>query len=250
MDNDFPQELIRVQKFLAEAGVDSRRGCDALVAEGRVTVNDEVAVPGTRVAPERDRVTVDGHRIQNKIMRSAKRLVLMMNKPKGVLCTHGDPHGGRTIYELLPSIWQEQRLLCAGRLDKDSEGMVILTNDGDLVQQISHPSGGVIKRYRVQVHRPFNSELIPRLLRGVTREGERLYAHKVIPCPGGPESATRLEIHLQQGRKREIRRLLEAFGYFVKKLRRVQMGALELKHLAPGRARELKPYEVKRLFQQ
>lgn len=236
---------VRLQKFIADAGLCSRRAAEDMIRECRVTVNDEPAAIGMSVVPG-DRVRVDGITVGRK---PPPKLTLMMNKPKGVLCTNHDPHHVQTVFSLLPDDLLKARLFCAGRLDKDSEGMVILTNDGDLANRITHPSGGVIKRYRVMLNRPLDTSIIPRILKGVTREGELLYALKVIPAPAGPDKELRCEVHLQQGRKREIRRLFEAFGYHVKKLRRFQMGQLELKNLAPGMARPLKPKEIESLFQ-
>lgn len=238
------EPTLRLQKFLAEAGKCSRREGEAWIAEGRVEVNGETATLGQKIDPERDRVVVDGRRVQYRPDRQ-ERIVLALNKPRGVLCTHSDPFGGRTVFDLVPPEWMRGRLFCAGRLDKDSEGLVILTNDGPLNQRLTHPSGEVIKRYRVRIHRPFEPQDIPKLRRGVTREGERLSALKIIPAPGKDQEAQhRLEIHLNQGRKREIRRLLEAFGYLVERLERVQIGRFELKRLPRGAVRPLSQKEV------
>ncbi len=242
-----PAEGVRVQKFLADLGRCSRRLGEAWIREGRVEVNGVTATLGQKINPTRDVVTVDGRRIQFRAAPAT--LVLAMNKPKGIICTHDDPLGGRTIFDLLPAEFAEGRLLCCGRLDKDSEGLVILTNDGALNQRLTHPSNGVVKRYRVRVHRPFEREDIPKMLRGVTREGEHLFALKVIPAHGfGVEAKHRIEIHLQQGRKREIRRLLEALGYFVDRLERVQIGKFELKRLPPGAVRPLSQKEIAMLL--
>ncbi len=242
-----PEEsAVRLQKFLAANGLGSRRQAETCISEGRVTVNGKVAELGQRIDPERDRVVFDGRRIRQP--QTARKLVLMMNKPKGVLCTNHDPHHHLTVFSILPKELQGTRLFCAGRLDKDSEGLVILTNDGDLAHRITHPAGGVVKRYHVTLNRDFTPEKIPAMLKGVTREGELLYAKKIIPASKGPDFRKRVEIHLEQGRKREIRRLMEAFGFFVKKLKRYQMGKLVLKGMAPGAIRVLKPSEIECLF--
>jgi len=167
--------------------------------------------------------------------------VLMMNKPKGYLCTNRDDFGGQTVFELVPPPWNKLRLFCVGRLDKDSEGLLLLTNDGELANRVMHPSGGVMKRYEVQVNRPFDVTLIPRLLKGVKDEDEFLRFRKVMLAEGAPD---RLEIHLDQGRKREIRRLLEIFGFHVKRLRRFQVGELVLRRMPEGDCRLLSQKEI------
>lgn len=247
-ENDAEMAQVRVQKYLADCGFCSRRAAELMMAEGRVAINGELAQLGQKVLPGEDSVTVDGRQIRPP--RNQRHVVLMMHKPKGYLCTNHDPHGEKTVFELVPQPWSKERLFCAGRLDKDSEGLLILTNDGELANRITHPSGGVIKRYRVRVHRAFDPEIVPKMLRGITREGERLYAQKVIPATTGQDAEYRLEIHLSQGRKREIRRLLEAFGYYVKRLERFQMGKLVLKGVGPGSLRPLKPHEIEWLFKE
>ncbi len=237
---------MRLQKFLAEAGVASRRKAEEMIREGRVEVNGDLATIGMSVGPK-DKVQADGRTI--RLHKASRSLTLIMNKPKGVLCTNFDPHDAHTVFTILPEELQQERLFCAGRLDKDSEGMLILTNDGDLANRITHPSGGVVKRYRVMLNRPLDRAIIPKMLQGVTREGELLYALKIIPAPLGPDKELRCEVHLQQGRKREIRRLFEAFGYHVKKLKRIQMGKLVMKKLPPGAVRPLSQKELELLFQ-
>ncbi|WOO41652.1 pseudouridine synthase [Rubellicoccus peritrichatus] len=237
-------DTVRLQKYIADAGICSRRKAEEMIREDRVTVNGKPAEIGMSVR-QGDKVVVDGRGIGRKAPES---LTLMMNKPRGVLCTNHDPHHYKTVFTLLPSEYLKYRLFCAGRLDKESEGLVIITNDGALANAITHPSGGVIKRYRVLLNKPLETKHIEKLLNGVTREGERLYAEKIIPASHGPDKEMRCEVHLQQGRKREIRRLFEAFGYHVKRLNRFQMGQLVLKKLAPGMARPLKPEELESLF--
>lgn len=238
-------EPIRVQKFLSEQGVCSRRKGETLIEEGVVTINGKTAQLGDKVIPGKDVVKVEGQRVNAK---AQKRWVLLMNKPKGVICSHHDPHHSKTIYDLLPPELAGLKLICCGRLDKDSEGMLILTTDGELAQQITHPSGGIIKRYRIKLSRPFDTTLIPKLIRGVKREGDFLQAKKIVPATKGPEPERRLEVHLEQGRKREIRRMFEAFGYFVDKLERFQMGGLEMKRIPRGGIREITNRELDFLF--
>jgi len=239
-------EPIRVQKFLSEQGVCSRRKGETLIEEGMVTINGQTANLGDKVVPGKDIVKVEGQRVK---IKASKLWVLLMNKPKGVICSHGDPHHSRTIFDHLPPELAREKLICCGRLDKDSEGMLILTNDGDLAQRITHPSGELVKIYRVKLSREFDPALIPKLLKGVRREGDLLQAKKIIPASVGPDKERRLEVHLEQGRKREIRRMFEAFGYFVDKLERVQMGGLQMKRVPRGGVRELTHRELDFLFQ-
>lgn len=234
-------ETVRIQKYLSQAGACSRREAERLVAEGKVTVNGHVAQPGHAVRPGEDVVKI-GRRV---VAEPPRKVVLLMNKPRGFLCTNKDEFGGRTVFELVPPPWEKARLFCVGRLDKDSEGLLLLTNDGDLANRVMHPSGGVIKRYEVQLNRPFDPELTPRLLKGV-RDGEDfLRFRKVIQVEGSPD---RLEIHLDQGRKREIRRLLEVFGFHVKVLRRFQVGELVLRKMPAGDCRLLSQKEIAMIF--
>lgn len=237
---------IRVQKFLAEQGVASRRKSEDLIREGRVRINGRIAELGDRIDPQNDRVHVGSRSIQ--AVRKPQ-IVLVLNKPKGAVCTNQDERGAPTVFDLLPTYLRKERLFTAGRLDKDSEGLVVLTNDGDFAQQMTHPGGSVLKRYHVRVHRPFNPQDVPGLLEGRELEGELLRVDKVIPAKQGPDAERRLEIHLGHGRKREIRRILEAFGYFVKSLRRVQIGRYPLRGLGPGQYRKLGPREIKMLLQ-
>lgn len=237
---------VRVQKFLAEQGIASRRKAEDLIRDERVTINGKVAQLGDRVDPQEDVIRVG----RRRIMPTKKpQIVLALNKPRNVICTNQDERGATTVFELLPTYLRKERLFTAGRLDKDSEGLVILTNDGELAQKLAHPSQTIIKRYHVRVHRPFHEADIPRLLEGRTVEGELLQANKVIPAKQGPDFERRLEIHLDHGRKREIRRLLEDLGYFVKSLRRIQIGRLKLRGIGPGNFKKLGPREITLLLQ-
>lgn len=243
---DDSPEPVRLQKFLSEAGLASRRKAETIIEEGFVTVNGEIATLGCKVTPGVDDVRVDGQRVR---LPEDESVILLLNKPKGYICSHNDPHNAQTIYQLLPKDLQEKRLICAGRLDKDSEGMLILTNDGEAANAIMHPSFNLIKRYRVTLNRDFNPGLIPKMLEGVRHDGELLKAEKVIPDTKGQGAERRLEVHLSQGRKREIRRIFESLGYYVKKLRRIQIGNLAMRGMAPGEYRILRAKEIDLLFQ-
>lgn len=244
---------MRLQKYLASAGLCSRREAEEWIADGRVKVNGKVAQTGQSVTPGEDRVTV-GSRVVT--LDADDKVVLALNKPKGFLCTNVDSHGGRTVFELVPPEFVKKRLFCVGRLDKDSEGLLLLTNDGALANRIMHPSGGIVKRYRVTVNRAFDPTLIPKLLRGAKvrtepaveggKAGEEFLQFTHVGWT--PEAPEALEIHLSQGRKREIRRLLEVFGFFVKTLYRYRIGRFEMKKMPAGDCRKMTKKEVDLLF--
>lgn len=238
---------IRLQKFIASAGICSRRTAEELIANGEVTVNGQLAELGQRIQPEKDRVVVRGRRVN---LSTAAPMTVALNKPRNYLCSHHDPHHNRTIYELLPLEFGHRRFVCAGRLDLNSEGLVILTTDGDLANRLMHPSSQVMKRYQVTLNRPFPLENIPRLLKGVDFEGEFYKAEKAIPLKSGRAEATaEWEIHLDHGKKREIRRLFEAFGFYVKRLRRFQIGGLTIRRIPLGKTRVLTERDLRLLFQ-
>lgn len=235
----------RVQKIIAHAGICSRREAERLINEGKVRVNGKIAQLGDKALPDAP-IFVENKPILHKPDRP---VTLIMNKPKGYLCTNSDPFAEKTVFQLLQPEFQRLRLFCAGRLDKDSEGLLVLTNDGALANRISHPSAAIAKRYRVVLHRDFNKADIPKLLNGIEYEGDFLKAEKILPAPDINEGAARrLEVHLHHGKKREIRRLFEAHRYFVKKLVRVQIGGLVLKNIPKGGIKVLGQKDIGRLF--
>lgn len=238
-------ERVRLQKFMADEGVASRRQSEVMIEEGQVEVDGKIAELGTKVDPAKNVVTVNGKRIGGRGHKAT--LVLAVHKPRGYLCSNRDPHHERTVFTLLPPSLAKERLFCAGRLDKESEGLVILTNDGALSQRLTHPSNQIVKRYRVLLDRPFDLKHTRNLLQGITWEGERLKVEKVIPEKVTTE-IRRLELHLGHGKKREIRRLLIALGYGVKRLQRFQIGGLKLRGIASGRAKVLQEDEIEQLF--
>lgn len=235
----------RLQKLIANAGLCSRREAERLIEDGRVRVNGKIASLGDKA------LLSDDIFVNNKPLKkeTERNVTLVLNKPKGFTCTNSDPHAEQTVFELLPPDLQRQRMFCAGRLDKDSEGLLVITNDGDLAHRITHPSTQVVKRYRVVLHRDFDKGDIPKLLNGVDFEGDFLKAEKVIPAPAvGEGHARRLEVHLHHGKKREVRRLFEANRYFVKKLVRVQIGGIVLKNIPKGGIKILGKKDIERLF--
>ena len=238
-------EQQRIQKLIANSGFCSRREAERLISDGCVRVNGKVSELGEKACPSAD-IFVNNKPIRVKKERA---VTLVMNKPKGYLCTNSDPFADRTVFELLPADLQRQKMFCAGRLDKDSEGLLIITNNGELAHRVSHPSTCVTKRYRVVLHRDFEKSDIQKLLKGVDYEGDFLKAEKVITAPTlGEGSARRLEVHLHHGKKREIRRLFEANRYYVKKLVRVQIGGIILKNIPKGGIKILGKKEIDLLF--
>ncbi len=239
------QEPQRIQKLIAKAGICSRREAERIIENGNVRVNGKVAQLGDKATLE-DAIFVNNKPILRKEERS---ITLIMNKPKGLLCTNSDPHADRTVFDLLPPDLQRQRLFCAGRLDKDSEGLLVITNDGDLAHRLTHPSNQVVKRYLVILHSDFNKADTQKLLVGTEYEGDFLKAEKVIPAPQAGEGyQRRLEVHLHHGKKREVRRLFEANRYFVKKLVRHQIGSIVLKNIPRGGIKILSKKDIERLF--
>ena len=235
------EERIRLQKFLSQAEVCSRRKAEEMIADGLVRVNGKVAELGQTIVPSEDVVKIGSKTIS---AGARENVILMMNKPRGYVCSNLDPHNAQTVFQLVPAEYAQHKLFCVGRLDKDSEGLLLITNDGDLANKIIHPSSDIIKRYEVTLNREYDPALTPRLLKGVKDGEEFLRFTNVIRFPDGK----RLEIHLNQGRKREIRRLFEIFGFFVKTLVRFQIGGLVLKKMPPGDCRLLSKKEIDSIF--
>ena len=239
-------EPLRLQKFIAESGVCSRRAAEVLIAQGDVWVNGKAAVAGQKVTPGVDKVVVSG-----KVVRSAAqpRLTLAVNKPRGLVCSNDDPHNPDTVFDLLPRELAHLRFFCAGRLDKESEGLVILTTDGDLAHRLMHPSNEVVKRYHVVLKEKFPSSHLPRLLKGVMLEGERLRVERAALVNAGADgSADNLDVHMNHGKKREIRLLFAALGYEVKRLKRYQIGSVPLKGIPLRAVKQLSMQGIEMLF--
>ena len=239
-------EPIRLQKYLADAGVCSRRAAEALIAQGHVWVNSAVAKLGQKVTPGVDRVSTGGKAVRSK---AQPRITLAMNKPRGLVCTNDDPFNPETVFTVLPRDFAKFRFFCAGRLDKDSEGLVILTTDGDLAQRLTHPSNIVVKRYHVVLKNPFPAKRLPLLIKGIVFEGERLKVERaaLIHANAGHES-TNLDVHMHHGKKREIRLLFTTLGYDVKRLRRYQIGAFQVKGIPLRAMKQLSTKEIEMLF--
>jgi 23S rRNA pseudouridine2605 synthase len=226
---------MRLVKFLAHAGVASRRAAAVLNADGRVRVGGEVITNPATDVDETSDVTVDGRAIEQE-----PREVHALNKPAGVVSTARDTHGRPTVVELVRS---SLRLYPVGRLDADSTGLILLTNDGELADLLTHPRYGVDKVYRARVQ---PQRLSPRALKAL-REGVQLDDGRTAPARVRQVAPGLLEISLREGRKRQVRRMCEAVGHRVVELERVAFGPLGLRGLAPGRSRRLKDAEVERL---
>ena len=229
------QDGERLQKVLARAGFGSRRACEELIADGRVTVNDDVAELGRRVDTESDRVAVDGVPISIR----EGLVYYLLNKPAGVVTTAADPQGRPTVVELVPG---EPRVFPVGRLDVDTEGLLLLTNDGDLTHRLTHPSFGVEKEYLAEVEGTPTRAVLRAL-----REGVELDDGPTAPAKASltPPSLVLLTIH--EGRNRQVRRMLAAVGHPVRRLVRVRIGPLAERSLKPGEWRELSQAEVRQL---
>jgi 23S rRNA pseudouridine2605 synthase len=233
--NDPADEGPRLQKVLAQVGIGSRRVSEDLIAAGRITVNEEVAQLGRRVDPERDRIAVDG--VPLSVRPGLVHYVL--NKPAGVVSTAADPEGRPTVVDLVPG---EPRVHPVGRLDIDSEGLLLLTNDGDLTFHLTHPRFGVEKEYLVAVQGRLRPADIRRLREGVDLDDGRTAPARVSEVSPG---AVRITIH--EGRNRQVRRMCAAVGHPVERLVRVRIGPLADRSLAPGEWRPLTFAEVRSL---
>lgn len=226
---------MRLAKFLAHAGVASRRAAEGLIAEGRVSVAGDTVTDPARDVDESSAVAVDG-----RAVRPEPREVYALNKPRGVVSTARDTHGRPTVVQLVRS---RRRLYPVGRLDADSSGLILLTNDGELAERLTHPRYGVDKVYRARVQ---PARVSPRALAAL-REGVELEDGRTAPTRVRQPAPGILEITLREGRKRQVRRMAEAVGHRVVELERVAFGPLGLRGLESGQSRRLKPAEVERL---
>ena len=232
-------EPIRLQVFLQRAGVASRRAAEELIAQGRVFVNgDSVTTPGTKVIPGRDRVEVNGERVE-----LTAAVWLALHKPRGYVTTRNDPYGRKTIYELLPARFHH--LFHVGRLDRDSEGLLLLTNDGPGANHLLHPGFGVTKEYLADVEGRPTSDQLRRLVAGVELEDGVARAESAERLHPVGEALFRVRLVLREGKKREVRRMLDAIGHPVKRLLRRRFGPVELGELPPGKWRVLAPEELR-----
>ena len=231
---------VRLQKFISDAGIASRRAAERLILAGSVTVNGRIISElGSKVDSDRDEVVVSGSPV-----KARKKLYIVLNTPPGFLCSRTDPEDRRVVGDLLPAEWTN--LYTVGRLDKESEGLIFLTNDGDFCLKLTHPRYGIRKQYVAVVEGRLQSGQISRFTEGVEHEGEILKAERVRLVDSN-NSHSVVEIELAQGKNREVRRLFEALGHEVVELRRTRIGPIKLGELPVGKWRSLSPAEIQSL---
>lgn len=233
-------EEVRLQKFLAECGINSRRGCEQMIREGKVLVNGEIAQLGQQVTPGVDRIAVEG-----KIVSSDEKVYIVLNKPANVITTARDTHGRKTVMDYLEGV--DERVFPVGRLDSDVEGVLLFTNDGDLAFRLMHPRFQITKTYMAWVKGCVGDDALKRLEQGVQLEdGMTAPARAMVLQPGGRTTLLKLVLH--EGRKREVKRMCAAVGHPVEKLHRVAFANIRVKGLRPGEWRRLSAEEVRQLY--
>ena len=232
---------MRLEKFLSESGIISRRDAKKYISAGRVSVNGErMLIPGTHIDPREDKITLDGELIRGK----PKRIYLMLNKPAGYVTTVRDERGRPTVMALVSDI--SQRIYPVGRLDLDTEGLLLMTNDGDFAHRILHPSHEIQKAYIAWVEGKPNQRAIQRLREGIEIEDGTITSAKVNQI-GKREGQTQFRVIIHEGRKRQIRRMFHAVGHDVVHLKRVGIGSLSLGRLSIGKYRILTTVEIESL---
>lgn len=231
---------VRIQKVLSEQGVCSRRTAEQIIQEGRVKLNGRPVTVGDKMDTQRDLLTVDGQRVY--IPKTQEYVYILLNKPRGFITTTNDERGRKTVMDLLTDL--PVRVFPIGRLDKDSEGMLLFTNDGNFANLLTHPSHGVSKLYRVTVRPHATEEQILQLTKGVQLDDGTVTQPAVIQVVVDEPERTVLEMTIREGKNRQIRRMCEAVGLEVIRLRRNAMGAVKLGMVQPGQYRELTKSEV------
>ena len=231
---------VRLQKYMADNGVASRRKSEELIAAGKVKVNGHKALIGQKINPKTDIVTVHG----KKIAKQEGLYYVMLNKPRGYVTTTSDEHGRKCVTELVKDI--DARLYPVGRLDKDSEGLLFMTNDGEFTNALTHPSHGVRKTYRVTVKPVVEEHLLKELEKGVLIDGKKT-APCIVKLLETQEDRMFLEFIISEGRNRQIRKMCESIGTSVLRLKRVAEGDVKLGGLKPGQWRHLETKEIKKL---
>ena len=235
------ERKMRLEKFLSESGIASRRDAKKYISDGRVSVNGErVLIPGTHIVPQRDEITFDGQLIRGK----PKQIYLMLNKPAGYVTTVRDERGRPTVMALVGDI--SERIYPVGRLDLDTEGLLLMTNDGDFAHRVLHPSHEIKKTYIAWVEGKPNQRAIQRLREGIEIEEGTITSAKVNQI-GKREGQTQFRVIIHEGRKRQIRRMFHAVGHDVIHLKRVGIGSLSLGRLPIGEYRPLTPIEIESL---
>lgn len=233
---------VRLNRFLSQMGIASRRGADRLIAQGRIRIGGEkVTSLGRMVDPRRETVYVDNRRVGGEY----KPIYLILHKPKGFLVTSSDRFGRPTVYDLLKTA--PRGLFPVGRLDYDSQGLLLLTNDGDLAHRLLHPRWGVEKRYLVRIGGIVEEGRLELIRSGVRLDDGRLARPQKIGLTEGPDGETLVQITLREGRKREVKRIFKTVGYRVLSLKRIGFNGLKLGDLREGEWRHLTPREIGRL---
>ena len=235
-----PAEGTRLNKFIADSGTASRRKVDEMISEGRITVNGKTVLgPGMRIDPGKDKVQVDGEPVRN----SAKKVYYILNKPKGIITSVSDEKNRTTVIDLIKPA---ERIFPVGRLDYDSSGLLLLTNDGELANRLMHPSGEVRKSYLVRLSKPLEEKHRLKIQGGVVLEGRKTAECEIV-FPRKNDHQTAL-ITIHEGRNRQIRNMFEKYGYFVRELDRVEYAGIKAESLKRGGWRKLQPNEVNRLY--
>lgn len=235
-------EKIRLQKYLAECGVASRRKSEELIAAGKVKVNGVTAVIGDKVSPKHDKVTVSG----KKVVSVKKNVYIMLNKPRGFITTMNDEHDRKCVAELVKDI--NTRVYPVGRLDRESEGLLIMTNDGEFTNALTHPSKHVSKTYRVTIRPTITKEQATEFRNGIEIDG-RMTAPADLGVLETQENRAVVEVTIYEGRNRQIRKMFEALGIEVARLKRTKVGNLKLGMLKQGAYRHLTEDEVSSLYE-
>ncbi len=235
-------EKIRLQKLIADCGIASRRKAEQLIAEGKVRVNGRVAGIGDKVDPDVDKVTVGSRKL---VPHSSRKVYIMLHKPRGFVTTMEDEMGRKCVAELVANV--EQRVFPVGRLDRDSEGLLIMTNDGDFANRISHPRSHVSKTYRVTVRQQVTEEMLAKLSEGLMIDGQMTLPADVNLITK-EENRNVMQITLYEGRNRQIRKMCEELGLEVIRLKRTSVGNVKLGMLKPGDWRDLSDDELRSLM--
>ncbi len=234
---------VRLQKFLAESGIGARRSCERLILEGKVFVNGTAeTVLGTKIDPDTDLVSVGKIKVTPE-----PKVYIALNKPRGVICTSKDTEGRKRAIDLIPK--SIPRVYTVGRLDMDSDGLLIFTNDGNFCLRLSHPRHMIRKTYAVEVIGKLTDDTISKLLSGVMSDGQLLRAEKVYRVESRSD-VTKLRIDLKEGKNRQIRRMMDSVGHQVVRLTRLKIGSISITNLKPSEWRYLTKNEIEYLSQQ
>lgn len=231
---------IRIQKVLSDNGIMSRRKAEAAVEQGRITVNGHKATIGQKINPKKDIIAIDGVRVEINT-RGSRKIYMILNKPRGYVTTTQDEQGRKCVMDLVADA--PERVYPVGRLDRNSEGLLIMTNDGELANDIMHPSGHVSKTYRVTVHSEISEQQIIDLSTGIMLDN-KMTSPAVIHVLSREPGRGVLQVTIHEGRNRQVRRMCEAVGFEVARLKRTSIGPIRLGMLPPGKWRELKPAEI------